>query len=122
MATGRKERTFTHEDRQRFRRAVELYLEECYRQKKAARGQDFAARLGLTAPYASWLATQLLGSPLVDWMRRKQVEYAATLLRRTPHSVEEIAALAAFGTRSTFQRVFMRVKKMTPFAYREQKK
>jgi AraC-like DNA-binding protein len=99
----RKARTFTHEDRQRFQRAIELYLEECYREQKASRGQDFAERLDLTVPYASWLATQLLGIPLVDWMRRKQLEYATALLDRTPLSVEEIARQAAFGTRSTFQ-------------------
>lgn len=119
MATqNKKPRTFTHADRQRFERAAEIYLEECYRQKRRVRGKEFAATLDMTPEYASWLAARVLGRPLLDWFRGRQVEYAARLLERTPLSVEEIAALAGFGTRSTLHRAFVKAKGITPAGYR----
>lgn len=121
MAT-KKPRTFTHADRQRFERAAELHLEDCYRRKRRVLGKEFAATLGMTPEYASWLATQVLGRPLLDWFRERQVEYAARLLERTPLSVGEIAALAGFGTRSALHRAFVKAKGVPPSDFRRLKK
>jgi AraC-like DNA-binding protein len=120
--TKKKPRTFTHADRQRLERAAELYLEECYRRKRRVRGKEFAATLGMTPEYASWLATRVLGRPLLDWFRGRQVEQAARLLQRTPLSVREIAALSGFGTRSTLYRAFVKAKGVTPTDFRGLKK
>lgn len=105
-------------DRQLFERAIDLYLEECYEARRPVRGQDFAARVALTPQHANVLAKQLLGKPLVGYLRAKQVHYAADLLRRTPLSVDEIARRAGFGTRSSFYRVFVKVMATTPAAFR----
>ena len=56
------------------------------------------------------------------YLRGKQVEYAARLLRRTPLSVEEIAARSGFGTRSAMHRWFVKAYGMGPAAFRERKK
>lgn len=121
MATRRKKkpRTFTHGHRQGLDRAAEHYLRECYRQKKPVRGKDFARSLDLTPEYVSSLAAQVLGESLQRFLRKKQVEYAARLLRRTPLSVEEIAARSGFGTRSAMLRWFIEVYGMGPAAFRE---
>ena len=123
MATRRKKkpRTFTRGHRQGLDRAAEHFLRECYRQKKPARGKDLAQSLDLTPEYVSWLAAQVLGESLHQYLRRKQVEYAARLLVRTPLSIEEIAARSAFGTRSTMHRWFVETYGIGPAEYRERR-
>ncbi|HEU4887884.1 MAG TPA: AraC family transcriptional regulator [Thermoanaerobaculia bacterium] len=124
MATRweRKPRTFTHGHRQGLTRAADHFLRDCYRHKKPARAKDFARSLDLTPEYVSWLAAKVLGESLQQFLRKKQVEYAARLLRRTPLSVEEIAARSAFGTRSAMHRWFVKVHGVGPAAFRERKK
>jgi len=121
MATRRNKtpRTFTHGHRQGLDRAAQHFLTECYRKKKPARAKDFARSLDLTPEYVSWLGAQVLGESLHRFLRRKQVEYAARLLRRTPLSVEEIAARSGFGTRSTMHRWFVEAYGLGPAAFRD---
>ncbi len=120
MATRRKKkpRKFTHGHRQGLDRAAEHFLRECYRQRKPARGKDFAQSLDLTPEYVSSLGAKILGGSLHQFLRKKQLEYAARLLRRTPLSVEEIAARSGFGTRSTMHRWFVEAYGMGPAAFR----
>jgi AraC-like DNA-binding protein len=117
-------RTFTHADRQRLDRAAEHYLRKCYRTNSAARASEFAAELGLTPEYVSWLATRTLGKPLRVYLREKQVTYAAWLLRTLPAeiTVEEIALRSGFGTAGTLYRAFWEAYGTTPGAFRELKK
>lgn len=120
MATTRKKkpRTFTPGHLQGLDYAVEHYLRECYPLRKPAWAKDLARSVGLTPEYASWLGSQIVGG-LHAFLRRKQVEHAAKLLRRTPLSIEEIAASSAFGTRSAMHRWFVQVYGMGPAAFRE---
>ena len=124
MGTGRpkKPRTFTHGHRQGLDRAAEHYLRECYRTRKPVRGKDFARSLDLTPEYVSWLGAKILGGSLHRFLRRKQLEYAARLLRRTPLSIEEVAARSGFGTRSTMHRWFVEAYGMGPASFREREK
>ncbi len=79
--------------------------------------------LGLTPEYLSWLAKKILGKSLRDFLREKQVAYAARLLRTVPNmTVEEIAVRAGFGTAGTLYRWFVAAQGMTPGAFRELKK
>ena len=119
MATRRTKtlRTFTPSHRRRLDRAAEHYLRECYRQRKPARGKDFARSLNLTPEYVSYLGGRIVGG-LHAFLRQKQLNYAARLLRRTPLSIEEIAARSGFGTRSTMHRWFAKAHGMGPAAFR----
>ncbi len=121
MATrhNKRPRTFTQRHRQGLDRAAEHFLRECYRQKKPARGKDFARSLDLTPEYVSWLGSKILGGSLHQFLRGKQLQYAARLLRRTPLTVEEIAARTGFGTRSTMHRWFVAAYGIGPAAFRE---
>lgn len=119
---NRSPRKFTPDHPKRLDRAVEHYLRFCYREKTAARTAEFAARLGRTPEYLSWLATRVLGKSLRDYLREKQVAYAARLLRTTPLSVEEIALRSGFGTAGTLYRWFRAAFGTSPGAYRELKK
>ncbi|HYC89932.1 MAG TPA: AraC family transcriptional regulator [Thermoanaerobaculia bacterium] len=118
----KKPRKFTHGHRRGLERAADHYLRDCYRRKKPARGKDFAQSLDRTPEYVSWLAAQTLGESLIVFLRRKQVEYAARLLRRTPLSIDDIAERSGFGTRSAMHRWFVKVHGIGPAAFREREK
>ncbi|MEO8381858.1 MAG: AraC family transcriptional regulator [Acidobacteriota bacterium] len=124
MGTRRKKkpRTVTPAHGKGFAQAAQHFLRECYRKKKPARAKDFARSLDRTPEYVSWLAGQALGESLHAFLRKKQVEYAARLLRRTPLSVEDIAERSGFGTRSSMHRWFVKVHGIGPSAFRERKK
>src|ERR1043165_8425099 len=87
-------RRFTHAHRQRLQRAVQHYLEECYRRVTAARVSECAAFLELTVPYLSRIAPEILGMPLLRHMRQNQVAHAAKLLLAGPLQAEDIALRA----------------------------
>jgi AraC-like DNA-binding protein len=120
----RSPRIFTHAHRQRFDRAVEHYLRKCYRTNSAVRASEFAMELGLTPEYVSWLARNILGKSLREYLREKQAVYAAWLLRTLPAeiTVAEIALRAGFGTPGTLYRCFLKQYGTTPGAFRELKK
>jgi AraC-like DNA-binding protein len=118
----RKPRTFTFGDRQRFVRAAEHYLQECFRRQRVIRAQGLAETLEITPQYASWYASQVLGMSLLDWFRTRQVEYAMKLLRRNALEIQEIAVLTGFGSIRAFQRTFLKLAGLTPSAFRELKK
>jgi AraC-like DNA-binding protein len=117
-------RTFTFAHRQRLARAADHYLRKCYRSHTAVRAADFAAGLGMTPEYVSWLARRVFGKPLRDYLRDKQLQHAAHLLRTLPPeiTIEEIALQSGFGTSRTFHRRFAEAWGTTPGAYRELKK
>ena len=112
-------RRFTHAHRQRLERAAAHYLRDCYRRATAPRVSELAGVLGLAPPYLSRIASPILGMPLRDYLRKRQLEYAVRLLRTTPLPVAEIALRAGFGTVSTFYRSFRAVWGTTPAAFRE---
>lgn len=115
----RRPRTFTHTHRLRLERAAAHYLRDCYRRVTAARASEFATTLGVTAPYLSRIAPDILGMPLRDFLRQKQLDYAVRLLKTTPLSAKEIAVRCGFGTVSTFYRWFRSTFETTPAAFRE---
>jgi len=109
-----------HGLRQRLERAAELYLRHCYEKRKPARAEEFAENLRLTRPYLSRVVPQLLGVPLRDFLRERQLAYAQRLLETTTLSITQIARASAFGTHPTFYRCFKAAFGMTPGEYREQ--
>jgi AraC-like DNA-binding protein len=113
-------RTFTPAHRRRLDRAAEHYLRRCYRTNTAARAAEFAAELDLTPEEVRRLASEILGKPLLDYLREKQVTYAAWLLRILPPeiTIEEISRRSAFGTPAIFRRCFLEVYGTTPGAFR----
>src|SRR5437763_7233280 len=80
-----------HGLRQRLERAAELYLRQCYAKRTAARADEFADRLRLTRPYLSRVVPDVLGVPLRDFLRERQLAYAQHLLKTTPLSTVQVA-------------------------------
>jgi AraC-like DNA-binding protein len=115
----RPPRVFTQVDRQRLDRAADHYLQACYRSKTAARASEFAAFLNVTAPYLSRIVPDIVGQPVRDFLRAKQLARAEHLLRTTPAAIKVIAQQCAFGTLWTFHRWFRKAHGMAPGAFRE---
>lgn len=119
---ARKPRTFTHAHRQRLDRAIAHYLDDCYANKTAARVSEFAAFLERSPEYLSRTAVSIVGVPLREYLRTKQLEEAERLIVTTPLPMRQIALHAGFGTTATFYRCFQQAHGMTPGAFREVKK
>jgi len=111
---------FTPRDRRRLERAADHYLRACYRSGTAARVTEFAAVLDLTQPYLSRFVAAITGLPVRDYLRQRQLAYAAYLLQATPLSVRQIAIASAFGAPSTFYRCFQAAYDKTPAVYRRE--
>jgi len=110
-------------DRRRLEDAAEFYLHACYGTRTAARAEEFAAYLALARPYLSRRVTELIGIPVRDFLRERQLAYAQRLLRTMPLlSIEQIALASAFGTGWTFHRCFKAAFGMTPAEYRERER
>jgi len=118
----RSPRTFTHAHRQRLDRAVTHYLDECYTRKTAARVSEFAAFLRRSPAYLTRTTASIVGMPLREYLRHKQLDEAERLILRTPLPMHEIALHAGFGTTSTFYRCFKQAYGMPPGAFREVRK
>jgi two-component system response regulator YesN len=119
---ARKPRTFTFAHRQRFVRAAEHYVQECFRRQVVIQTRGFARTIEVTPQYASWLGSQLLGMTLLEWFQARQIEYAVKLLRRNVLEIHEIASLTGFGSIRSFQRAFRKLTGLTPSAFRTLKK
>jgi two-component system response regulator YesN len=118
----RKPRTFTHAHRQRLDRAIAHYLDQCYASRSAARVSEFAAFLERNPEYMTRTAVSIVGVPLREYLRTRQLEEAERLIVTTPLPMREIALHAGFGTTSTFYRCFKQAHNMTPGAFREVRK
>ncbi|HEX6100982.1 MAG TPA: helix-turn-helix domain-containing protein [Thermoanaerobaculia bacterium] len=101
-------------------RFADLYLEDCYARRTAARSDEFARQLELTRQYVARKAFDVLGVPLRDFLRARQLRYAERLLVTTSYSTAKIAAMSAFGTHPTFYRAFKAAYGVTPGEYRRQ--
>jgi len=107
-----------HTFRHRLERAADLYLEECYARRTAARATEFARQLAFSREHLTRAASEATGMSLRDLLRTRQLHRAEKLLRTTSHSTAQIGAACAFGTRTTFYRAFRAAFGMTPWEYR----
>lgn len=118
--TDRKRASHSREaDLRRLEGAAEFYLRACYGTQTAARADEFAEYLRLARPYLSRRVTELMGMPVRDFLRERQLAHAQELLRTRPVSVNQIALSSAFGTEWTFHRCFKTAFGITPSAYRK---
>ena len=116
----RGSRPSRHTLRQRLERTADLYLRDCYKRRTAARAEEYAQHLELTPQYVARKASDVLGVPVRDFLRSRQLLHAEHLLRTTSYSTVDIAAMSAFGTPPTFYRAFKAAYGMTPGKYRKE--
>jgi AraC-like DNA-binding protein len=81
---------------------------------------EVARNSGLSSSHFSRLIKEKLGRTFTDLLRQYRVDQAKRLLRRTTHSLADIAGEAGFSDQSYFTKVFQRYTGMTPGDYRRQ--
>lgn len=101
-------------------RALDLYLEGCYRRRERAEVTEFAATLGLARQYVNRRIGTLTGNSVLGFIRRKQLERAKQMLLTTELPVEQIGVLCAFGSGWTFHRLFKASFGVTPGEFRNE--
>ena len=97
---------------------IDSYLEDCYANRSAARVSELAQRSGLSRPYLSAAFMRQFGKPLRRVMRERQIVKAQELLAVTSLSIDDIAVLAAFGTKPTMLKAFRDFAGTTPTEFR----
>jgi len=79
---------------------------------------ELAARLHISRSRLNRVFQEQVGTTVVEFLKKEQLEEAKRLLRDTKVSITKIAYRCGFVTRRNFYRVFLRDVGMTPAAYR----
>ncbi|HEX6161121.1 MAG TPA: helix-turn-helix transcriptional regulator [Thermoanaerobaculia bacterium] len=120
MARRKRAQLAPADELQSMERALDLYLESCYRRRERAEVTEFARTLGLARQYVNRRITSLTGDSVLSFIRRKQLQHAKQLLLTTDLPVEQVGILSAFGSGWTFHRLFKAAFGMTPGQFRNE--
>lgn len=80
--------------------------------------EGIAAHFGLSPNHVSRLFRQQGHRRFVDYLNQVRVDRARQLLREADLSIKEVASRAGFRDHAYFHRVFRKMAKVTPLAYR----
>lgn len=80
---------------------------------------DVAAALKINPAYLSRLFRSETGSTFSDYVNRRKIEEAASLLRFSDYTDIEVSSLLSFSSQSYFIKVFRRYEGMTPSEYKK---
>ncbi|MCC3375161.1 AraC family transcriptional regulator [Cohnella sp. REN36] len=80
--------------------------------------EDIAAYSGVSRAYLCRLFQRKLGVSPLEYLRRRRVEAAVTMLRRTDLSAQEIGRRCGFESASYFGQVFRQYLGLSPGVYR----
>jgi AraC family transcriptional regulator len=83
------------------------------------RTETIAQKLGKSVPNTCRLFKSQTGITITMYMQRKKVEKAAELLQNTDIPIKDISSQMGFANQQYFDRVFRRVKGMSPREYRQ---
>jgi AraC-like DNA-binding protein len=108
----------TDDEREWYRRGVEAYLDSSYRAGSRASTSEFAEQFGTNRGALARAFRRLFQQAPLEYFRSQQLTYAATLLRRSPLTTDQITITAGLGTRGTLFRLFHRKFGVTPDEYR----
>ena len=82
---------------------------------------DLLAKLNLLNPdYFSRIFKEQMGIRPLEYIQSKRIERAQLLLTTTNHSMQEVADMVGLPNISYFSRLFTRLTKKTPAAYRKE--
>ncbi len=83
--------------------------------------EELAAQAAMGKSYFSSYFTEVMKMRVFDYIERVRVNHGAMLLKSTEDSVLEVALQSGFHSSSYFNRVFKKIWKTTPSAYRKSK-
>jgi len=93
-----------------------LYIEEHYAEPITL--ESLAEILSYSIPQLSVLFKKKTGYSVIDYVIRKRIEYAKTMLTQTDATVKEIAASVGYKDSFYFGRIFKKVVGISPAQYR----
>jgi AraC-like DNA-binding protein len=117
MRRGKSKET-VDDERNWYRRGVEVYLDASYRSGTRATASEFAKQFGTDSATLSRAFRRLFQQTPLEYFRSQQLAYAAKLLRRSPLTTDQITVTAGLGTRGTLFRLFLHKYGVTPDVYR----
>ncbi|HEX8411745.1 MAG TPA: helix-turn-helix domain-containing protein [Thermoanaerobaculia bacterium] len=100
------------------RELVDAYVDRCLDAESAPRAAELARELSVSRDTLNRWAKDVLGVPVGEYLRARQVDRARRLLEQTTLTATKIAYRTGFGTRRALFRAFARATSMTPGAYR----
>ena len=80
---------------------------------------ELAQKCFYNPSYFSRIFKERFGESLMEYLMRKRVDYAITLLGETDASVDEISRQVGFSDRNSLYRAFAKYKKLSPSQYRQ---
>ncbi|MBY9079107.1 response regulator [Paenibacillus sp. HN-1] len=86
------------------------------------RAGEIADRIGVSRSYFSTVFKEATGCSLIDFITRKKLERAQSLLEMTDYRIEEIAEKAGIGDVKYFAKWFKKSTGFAPGQYRQQTK
>jgi len=107
-------------DRSDFVAAADAYLADCFARETPPHVNEFAMRCQLPTAAFSRGFLAAVGEQPSAYLKRRQVERAAKLLRTTNLTMNAVGYAAGFGTRMSFFRAFRRATGKTPQQYRDE--
>lgn len=94
------------------------YVTDCFRAETPPRVSELASLMKVSREELTRRFRQAHGYTLSWFLKQQQFEFAKILLLFTDWSVARVAYRAAFGTRKTLQRVFVRRLGISPHEFR----
>jgi uncharacterized repeat protein (TIGR04076 family) len=82
----------------------------------------YADQLGMTTTYLSRMVKQISGRTVADFINQALAEEAALRLRKSSQSISQLAKDLHFSDQAAFTKFFIRMKGMTPKAFRNSTK
>ena len=95
---------------------VTAYLNDHYREDLTL--DDLAEKFFISRSYLTRIFKETTGITVVQYLTVVRIRQAARLLRETDSPITEIADLCGFGNVTYFEKVFHRIRGMTPRQYR----
>lgn len=93
------------------------YLNDHYREDITL--DDLAEKFYISRSYLTRIFKETTGITVVQYLTVVRIRQAARLLRETDSPITEIADLCGFGNVTYFEKVFNRIRGMTPRQYRK---
>ena len=96
---------------------VTTYLNDHYREDLTL--DDLAEKFYISRSYLTRIFKETTGITVVQYLTVVRIRQAVRLLRETDSPITEIADLCGFGNVTYFEKVFHRIRGMTPRQYRK---
>ena len=98
--------------------AVENYVRDCFVRESPPRVSELAQILNVSRTRLNQLFGTCHAGTLTAFLKERQIEYAKELLTKSALPLTVVAYRAAFGTRASFYRAFVKATGVTPRVYR----